>query len=313
MYILRVVKHILQCILNGVLKLMYYLKNLFGSYNQDHVKQIIRQRRDAWSPYFMYRRNIPFQGDVVECYHLLRKVRDTSFGLVYQGYDEEYGDECVVKVVPFVVDRQTGEKEVRRRVREAEAQGKLYHRNVEEILDLIVYPTCLVLVFRATKGMVPLSEIDFLWEEDEVRQIAKPVLDSLCYMHSLGIIHNDISKDSISISKNGKVLVHDFDFADILECLQREAPASGDWNALSDRWPGFQRDRQMLGLLLVELFWGNTFEFHPGDYRTNVQNFSKLGEISGRHASPTFINFLSRLLDTADRFALSRMKLHFWL
>jgi len=142
-------------------------------------------------------------------YSILREVGSGGFGVVYEGFDNDQGEQVAVKIfLPHVVVDDV--------VREATNQARLRdHAHIVDLRNVRVLPprSFMVMEFlpdgsvkdRHASGRANLIEI--------VRWIRNG-LDGLSYAHTQGIIHRDFKPANLMLTPNGTAKLSDFGIAE---------------------------------------------------------------------------------------------------
>ena len=146
--------------------------------------------------------------------YLLKKIGSGSFGKVYAGYNKDEDKFYAVKKFNYRdINRHAGgisilEREIRM-LRQFDHENilKLYNIYKAEELPFLY----LVLEFaecgslKATQnGSKPI------YSYSDILSIIKQAVRALTYMHSKGIVHQDIKPSNILLCRSGKVLIADF-------------------------------------------------------------------------------------------------------
>ncbi len=174
-------------------------------------------------------------GTILNEKYLIGKVLgEGGFGITYIAYDtilekriaikEYFPSELVtrdtttgLKTVLSVLSSSCEEpyqKGLKRFAREAENLAKFNSfPGIVSIMDLFYENNTAYMVMEYIDGMTLsryLDENGGSLPYTQVLEMMEPVLDSLQTMHSVGIIHRDISPDNIMVTKNGEMKLIDF-------------------------------------------------------------------------------------------------------
>jgi tetratricopeptide (TPR) repeat protein len=159
-------------------------------------------------------------------YRVQKIIGRGSMGTVYEALDPVFQRKVALKTV---APRESDGPEVRARfVREAQAAGRLQHRNIVTVYDVgeehgqpyiameLVAGLDLERVIQE-KRPLPLE-----WKIDVLRQIC----EGLAHAHANGIVHCDVKPANVRVSAEGEVKIVDFGIA-LLQASTRAGHHAG--------------------------------------------------------------------------------------
>jgi serine/threonine protein kinase len=149
-------------------------------------------------------------------YRLTTVIARGGMGVVWQGHDELLNRNVAVKEIlwPHLTEAEQ-QMACRRAVREAQMAGRLSHRNVVRIFDIVEddgHPLIVMeyLPYRSLRDRVledgPLPP-------DEAARIGLGVLAALRAAHAEGILHRDVKPANILLCPDDRVVLTDFGIA----------------------------------------------------------------------------------------------------
>lgn len=145
-------------------------------------------------------------------YKILAELGAGGMGIVYHAVDTMLEREVAVKKLRSEFSRSPDIAERFRR--EAKIQARLSHSNLAHLYSFFQESDSLYIVMEFVSGSPLSSLVPLTWQQ--ALRIFIPILDSLEYAHSLGVLHRDIKPDNIMISARGEVKVMDFGIAHVI-------------------------------------------------------------------------------------------------
>lgn len=161
-------------------------------------------------------------GSRLEEYDIVRKIGEGTFGKVYLAYDTRKRQQIALKKITLKDELDGIPIAI---VREIKILRSLRHKNVIEILDIIMGEEDLVKTLKASsfdiyvsfpymkrdlasilKGHRPLAVA-------EVGAYTRQILEALVHVHSHGVVHRDLKPANILIDGRGLLKIADFGLA----------------------------------------------------------------------------------------------------
>ena len=148
-------------------------------------------------------------------YEVRRLIGAGGMSVVYEGRDIISGVDVALKVLKS--DFSGDEAQIERFKREALNVSTLHHPNIVKVYGIGHFEGCHYIAMEKIDG-VTLDELiaqggALLWQD--CVDIAKQVLEALCYTHAHGVIHKDIKPQNILVDENKHATLTDFGIAEI--------------------------------------------------------------------------------------------------
>lgn len=156
-------------------------------------------------------------------YEILRALGRGAMGTVYLGRDPKINRQVAIKTLEYAEVEATELAEVKERFfREAEAAGKLSHRNIVAIYDAGEEHDMAYIAMELLKGeeLAKYCNKDHLLPPPRVLSIISEVTEALDYAHHQGVVHRDIKPANIMLLEDGRVKVTDFGIARVVDANQ---------------------------------------------------------------------------------------------
>ena len=143
------------------------------------------------------------------CYRKGHVLGAGSFGTVFQGFDMTHGKLVAVKSTPIA---RASKATITRIKAEVECLKRLSHPCIVSYLGVDVKPDTVdvVLEFVAGGSTANLLKRYGAFEESVVSAYISQMLQGLSYLHSQGVVHQDIKPGNILITDQGQVKLGDF-------------------------------------------------------------------------------------------------------
>jgi hypothetical protein len=158
-------------------------------------------------------------------YEVRREVGRGGMGIVYEGFDPVIGRRVALKT--FITDYFDGTQSdnlLTRLRREAQAAGRLNHRNIIAVYDYgedtvkdpdgaDAITAYIAMEFVEGRSLESYFEGHERFPMGEIQRIMGELLDALQYSHDHGVVHRDIKPANVILLNDGTVKVADFGVA----------------------------------------------------------------------------------------------------
>jgi serine/threonine-protein kinase len=239
-------------------------------------------------------------------YNLLEHIGEGVFGDVYRARDTKVGRTVALKLQrePLPEGRRH-----ERLVDDARAAAKISHPNIATLFDVGYHESRLYLAYEFVKGTSLRQQMDGRpMNSRHALDLAAQVADALAHAHANGVIHKDLSPDTIVETAKGSAKVLDFGMSAWTRGGQTRALAAAAPHSVGDdaarilsyispeqaRGVGVdpRSDLFSLGTIAYEMLTG-THPFAGPDASTTLTNI-----VQTTPPAPTTINpELPKLLD----------------
>ena len=221
--------------------------------------------------------NLPAGYVIEDRFEVKEKVGQGGFGAVYRAYDRKMDIEKALKVLPRVVseDKQTMDT----LLAEARTMARLNHANIVRLYEFHDKGAvkCLDMEYVAGGSLADkkFASQNKRLSEEQVRNTALQIADSLAYAHNLGVIHKDIKPQNMLVAKDGTVKVMDFGISETLRSSLSRLSNTTSSGSLAYMSPeqvrgkdvGPEADIYSFGAMLYELLSG-----HPPFYKGAIEH-----------------------------------------
>ncbi len=163
-------------------------------------------------------------------YVIGKVIGEGGFGVTYKGWDtilqtyvaiKEYFPQFLshrvtagTDIVPTATQKETYQKGLKRYLEEAQNLSKFYQLSgIVSVKDFFYENGTGYIVMEYIDGVNLKQYLDQnggRLPEMKVRNLMKPVLESLVEIHDTGLVHRDISPDNVMVDKKGRIKLIDF-------------------------------------------------------------------------------------------------------
>jgi serine/threonine protein kinase len=192
-------------------------------------------------------------------YKIVSELGSGGMGVVYHAVDIMLEHEVAIKRLRNEFSRDP--KVAQRFLQEAKIQARLNHPNITRLYTCFQQEGTFYIVMEFVAG-TPLNRLIPL-PYAKLLPLVVQVLDSLEYVHGMGVLHRDIKPDNLMVTPGGTVKIMDFGIAHVLGASRqtREKTIMGALEYLSpERIMGKDPDRRSdiyaLGIVLFEALTG---------------------------------------------------------
>ncbi|MGH4030570.1 protein kinase domain-containing protein [Actinomycetota bacterium Odt1-20B] len=156
------------------------------------------------------------RGELVDGrYRLVGLLGRGGMGEVYEAEDTQLGRRVAVKLLTAVGGMEPGGEELDRFRREARAMARIEHPGVVTLYDSGLHRGVAYLVMQILDGR-NLAHLVGSTGQLPVRAvcwIALSMAEALAAAHKAGVMHRDIKPSNVSLTRDGRVVLHDFGLA----------------------------------------------------------------------------------------------------
>ncbi|MBR7678318.1 serine/threonine protein kinase, partial [Streptomyces daliensis] len=202
-------------------------------------------------------------------YRLLRELGRGGMGVVWQAHDERLDRDVAVKEVraPDVLSEREITQLYTRLEREAWAAGRVTHRNVVTVYDVVNDDGRPWIVMELVRGLslYEVLEAEGRLAPERAAAIGAEVLAALRAAHAASVLHRDVKPGNVLVGNDGRTVLTDFGIAVVegSSALTMTGQLVGSPEFLAPeramgRPPGPASDLWSLGVLLYAAVEGNT-------------------------------------------------------
>jgi serine/threonine protein kinase len=160
------------------------------------------------------------QGDLLAGrYRLDTPLGSGGMGRVWRGRDEVLGREVALKElrIPPGMDHVDAQRLTRRSIREAQAAGRLVHRNIVTVYDVVYHDERPWIVMQLVSGRTldQVIRAEGPLPAHRAARIALQILDALHAAHAAGVVHRDVKPGNVIVRPGDEVVLTDFGIATI--------------------------------------------------------------------------------------------------
>ena len=173
-------------------------------------------------------------------YRLTSVIGRGGMGIVWRAHDELLNRDVALKEISWPhLSEPEAQLASRRAIREAQVAGRLNHRNVVQIFDIVQedgHPS-IVMEYLPYRSLRDLAEQDGPLAPGPAAEVGLGVLAALRAAHAAGVMHRDVKPANIMVGPDGRVVLTDFGIAraadsptnSISSC--RKAPKDLEWSS----------------------------------------------------------------------------------
>ncbi len=154
-------------------------------------------------------------GHTLGAYKLVERMGQGGMATVYKGYEAALDRYVAIKVLPQFFARDPNF--MQRFRREAKAVAQLNHPSIVPIYSYGEESNITYIAMQYVPGGTLKQGRGQVYEPQEAIKLALPIVRSLSYAHSRGIVHRDIKPSNVLLSDEGWPLLADFGLAKMAE------------------------------------------------------------------------------------------------
>ncbi|HET9179517.1 MAG TPA: serine/threonine-protein kinase [Terriglobia bacterium] len=174
-------------------------------------------------------------GEVLGHYHIIAKVAEGKFAVVYKGRDIRLNRTVAVKVLRE--DCLQADTAWPRLLREAQIASALNHPNVCTLYDIGEEQGTNYIVLEFVEGKTLRAILDFgPLPIQHAFNFGMQIAEAMTYTHGAGILHRDFSSSNIVVTPTGRVKVVDFGLARLIEEERTKPDERSDSSAQEIGW-----------------------------------------------------------------------------
>jgi serine/threonine protein kinase len=200
-------------------------------------------------------------------YHLIKRIGQGGFSDVWKAYDH-MAEDAVVAIKIYSPERGMDERGIKQFRREYASVLNLNHPNLltARYFDICEGRPFLIMPYISGGSLGAYLQDNGTMKESELAVLICQMAETLLYLHSEGILHQDIKPDNILINEKGNYLLTDFGISSQLRSTLRNSTTSNTsmtvayapperFDAISKSLPA--GDIFSLGVLIYELASGD--------------------------------------------------------
>ncbi|ODQ54034.1 Pkinase-domain-containing protein [Saitoella complicata NRRL Y-17804] len=145
-------------------------------------------------------------------YDRIGQVGEGTYGKVYKATNTLTREVVALKKIRMENERDGFPVTA---VREIRLLQSLKHRNVVQLLEMMVEKSSVYMVFEYMDHDLSgvLANPNFKFETAHIKHLCKQMLEGLEYLHLRGVLHRDIKGSNILLSNSGELKIADFGLA----------------------------------------------------------------------------------------------------
>ncbi|OHT05401.1 CAMK family protein kinase [Tritrichomonas foetus] len=264
----------------------------------------------------------------VNDYLLICELGEGSFAKVFLGFHQGKQKYYALKRVHLDGLSRTASG-IRQLECEISMMRKLHHTNIISLKEVIHVPkknvAYMVLEYADCGNLSAILESGYKFEKVEIRSIFKQIVEGVSFLHSQGIVHQDLKPSNILMKSNGTALISDFGIGHSFQCAAMvvgtpayQAPEVIDEfceaNIGENDDPG-KEDVWSLGVTLYELVF-HELPFAGGNVFEIVRSIAMTEELEPPEKCDEMLwDLITRMLtvDPAQRISISEILEHEYL
>ncbi|KAL9644402.1 hypothetical protein ABK040_013631 [Willaertia magna] len=149
--------------------------------------------------------------DIINQYDQLDRIGEGTFGEVFKAKDKKTGNFVAIKKIRIDPNRDKEGFPITS-IREISILKQLEHDNIVKLLDVTWSGKGLFfMVFEfIDHDLAGLTEMQFKFTENELKNLIYQILEGLYYCHKKGIMHRDLKPSNVLIKRDGTLKLADF-------------------------------------------------------------------------------------------------------
>lgn len=157
----------------------------------------------------------------VNQYVLLQCLGEGSFAKVYLGLDTQTRDYWAVKQVHLATLARTNSG-ISQLEQEIEIMRDLHHPNIVSLREVIHDPgndvAYMVIEYADLGSLASILEGGYRFDLPENRCIFRQIVEGVAFLHSRGIVHQDLKPANLMMKSDGTVAIADFGIGHSFQC-----------------------------------------------------------------------------------------------